>query len=535
MADGAAPITQDEAMVAALRLRDDFPRFAKTTLRIKTKSGEIGPFTLNRAQQHIHARLEAQRNEIGRVRAVIVKGRQLGSSTYVQGRFYWRLWRTGRALKAYILTHEDDATANLFGMAQLFQDEHPWPPRLGTANAKELVFADTKAGYKVATAGNKSGGRSSTIQLFHGSEVAYWPNDQEHVAGVIQAVGEAPGTEIILESTANGIGNVFQSYAAAASRGASDYQVIFVPWHWGEDYQRACPNGWTPAQAWLDYAGAHRLTWEQLYWAWRKNEEFARAIGVDLDEPCWKFRQEYPADLDEAFQTSGNSFIPGAHVLRARRITPAVVASGPLVLGIDASRVRDKVGIIDRRGRRAGELICERMDPGGSGTYVAQQLADRIRRLRPKIVNIDVGAEGTIYDLLCDYGLDCVINPVNFGSKPVGRGVSGDRDYANRRAEMYDAAREWLNGELPVQVPDSDSLQADLTAAEWGPGATRYNATNNQLILEAKDAIKARLGYSPDLGDALALTFAVPTDGFGAEAAAFARPRTRRTNKRTGY
>ena len=519
-------------MAATVRLRDDFPCFAKACLVIRDKSGEVSPFVLNRAQRFIHERLERQKTETGRVRAIIVKGRQLGSSTYVQGRYYWRLWKTAKALRAYILTHEDDATANLFGMAQLFQEHNPFAPPLGTSNVKELNFKDTGAGYKVATAGNKSGGRSSTLQLFHGSEVAYWPNDTEHVAGVIQAVGDVPGSEIILESTANGIGNVFHRYAQAAARELSDYQVIFVPWHWGEDYARPCPNGWECSSEWTDYALAHSLTWEQLYWAWRTNEGLAQAIGASLDEPCWKFRQEYPADLDEAFQTSGNSFIPGAHVLKARKVKPVVIPSGPLILGIDASRVRDKVGIIERRGRRAGQLICERMDPGGSGTYVAQQLADRIRRIRPKLVNIDVGAEGTIYDLLCDYDLGCVINPVNFGSKPVGKGPTGDREYANRRAEMYDAAREWFNGDLPVQIADDDGLHADLTAAHWGPGATRYNAINNQLILEPKDAIKERLGCSPDLGDAFALTFAVPSDFVGMTPAPSPRPRSRR---KTGY
>jgi hypothetical protein len=43
----------------------------------------------------------------------------------------------------------------------------------------------------------------------------------------------------------------------------------------------------------------------------------------------------------------------------------------------------------------------------------------------------------------------------------------------------------------------------------WGTGATRYRS-NNELILEDKDKIKARLGFSPDLGDAAALTFAEP-------------------------
>lgn len=536
MADGGAFIDPELAGAAA-RMHEDLRYFAARFLTIRGKDGSTGVLRFNRAQQFIHERLEQQLAQTGRVRAVIVKGRQLGSSTYVQARFYWRLWRASQPLRAYILTHEEEASANLFAMAQNFQaglNAIGLAPRTEAASAKELRF-DGGAGYKVATAGNRAAGRSSTIQLFHASEAAYWPNDAEHIAGSVQAVGDMPGTEIIFESTANGVGNVFYRYAIAGSRGESDYQTIFVPWFWGEDYSRSCPDGWECSTEWRDYANAHQLTWEQLYWAWRKNEALASAIGSSLDEPCWKFRQEYPATLDEAFQTSGNSFIPGASVLAARKVRPDVIASGPIIMGVDCSRVRDKVGIIDRRGRRVGALVCERMDPGGSGVFVAQQVAAIIRRIRPAIVNIDVGAEGTIYDLLCEFDLGCIINPVNFGSKPIGRGPTGDRSYANRRAEMYDNLREWLAQELPVQIPDDDGLHTDLTAAQWGPGATRYNAVNGELLLESKDAIKARLGSSPDLGDALALTFAVPGGDIPHGKETYT-PRDRiRANRRTGY
>ena len=97
---------------------------------------------------------------------------------------------------------------------------------------------------------------------------------------------------------------------------------------------------------------------------------------------------------------------------------------------------------------------------------------------------------------------------------------------------MYDLMRDWFQGELPVQIPDDDGLHADLTAAELGPGATRWNA-NNELILEEKAKIRERLGASPDLGDAAALTFAVP---FASNMNARNQPtQPRRKNRRTGY
>ncbi len=60
------------------RLKDDFEHYAAKCLSIRTKSGLVVHLKLNVAQKHIHACVEAQRAETGRVRAIILKGRQQG-------------------------------------------------------------------------------------------------------------------------------------------------------------------------------------------------------------------------------------------------------------------------------------------------------------------------------------------------------------------------------------------------------------------------------------------------------------------------
>lgn len=491
---------------------------------------------LNRVQKHVHGLLEAQRARTGKVRALAVKGRQEGFSTYVQARFYHRLWRarSHQALRAFILTHEQDATDNLFGMAQRFHEHMPPGLRkeLKRGNAKELLFADNDCGYQVSTAGSRETGRSATFQLFHGSEVAFWPNAEDHVQASFQSVGNVPGTEIILESTANGVGNLFHRLAQAAIRGESEFQAIFIPWYWDEGYRTDCPASFEPSSQWEQYAQSHKLEWPQLYWAWSKNRDLASTISASLDEPCWKFMQEYPASFEEAFQTSGNAFIPPPLVLKARRPAEPVIGTGPVILGVDPARSGDKVGIIDRCGRRAGERICERMDPQGDTMYVASQIARIIGKIRPDAVCIDVGSNGAgVFDWLADKGYPG-LHAVNFGSNPVGTTQTGDDAHFNRRAEMYDTMREWFSGPLPVQIPDDDALQGDICAAQWGPGMTRYN-TSNELVIEEKSAIKQRIGASPDLGDALALTFAVPYASY-AQAANQPR-RTIHGRRKTGY
>ncbi len=535
----------EEVKFETLRMRDDFPLFAKRCLKIRSKSGEIKPLALNRGQLYLHEKLEKQRLSGKPVRAIIVKGRQMGISTYLQGRFYWRLWgsKKGIALNAFILTHEIPATENLFGMAQRFHDHMPddVKPATKTANAKELLFAGNECGYQVATAGSREVGRSATIQLFHGSEVPSWPNADEHVVSLLTtALAKGPGTEGILEATAKGIGNVFHKMCMAAVRGDSEYEAIFIPWFWDEGYQTPCPGDWADAmpKAWHEYAVLHKLTFEQVYWAWLTNRTLAQSKSLTTDEPCPDFRQEYPATFEEAFQSSGNSFIPALSILKARQKRlggDKIVGRGPIIVGIDPAAQRDKLGIIDRCGRVAGERICERWPPNADVEYVGAKIAAILNRIRPDAVNIDTseGFGAALYNWLLNHGWGHVVNAVSFGSNPIGNGPTGDDLYANRRAEMWDWTREWFETVGGVQMPDDDGLHADVAAPVWGPGATRNSPTTNELIIESKDKIRDRLGASPDLGDALALTFAVP---FEANMQAQNQPMPkRRVNRKTGY
>lgn len=278
---------------ARQRLKDDFEHYAPRCLKIRTKEGKVQPFALNEAQRFIHQRLEEQRRLTGKVRALILKGRQQGASTYVEGRFYWKVTHR-KGVRAFILTHLDEATNNLFDMTKRYHEHCPAlvQPSTKASNAKELIFDRLDSGYKVATAGSKGAGRSSTIQLFHGSEVAFWPNAKAHVAGALQAVPDAPDTEIILESTSDGPIGLFYEMCMAAHAGESEYQLIFVPWFWQSEYRKPVPKGFTLTPEDRDYQAAHGLDLGQM--AWRR----AKIIELGGLET---FQREYPSTVTEAF------------------------------------------------------------------------------------------------------------------------------------------------------------------------------------------------------------------------------------------
>lgn len=489
-----------------LKLMTSFPAYASACLHIRTKAGTVNRFRLNRTQSALHTRLEAQRSSKRKVRALVLKGRQVGISTYIGGRFYWRVTHK-RGFLTQILTHLDDASENLFGMAKRFHEMCPpmFQPQTGASNAKELVFSKIDSGYKVGTAGSKAVGRSATIQLFHGSEVAFWPNAEEHFAGIVQALSKADDTECILESTANGIGNVFHSLWKAAERGDSEFEAIFLPWYWHEEYATEPPAGWAPPEVWSEYGRLYALSPAQVYWAYITNRDLSVVGGGAHDEINWKFRQEYPANADEAFQTSGqDAFIRPDLVVAARK--NRVNGHGPIILGVDPARGGgDKTGIIDRQGRRMGGHVCKRLDHADLMATAGEilRIANGLRQHGLRKVIVDTTGLGAgLYDRLCET-LPGMVEGVNFASKAYDL-----EHYANRRAEMWDDLRQWFEDPAGVQVPDSDEFQGDVCAIIRGPGATRFDSSG-RLLLEAKEHVRERLTFSPDLGDAAALTMAM--------------------------
>lgn len=478
-----------EAQLDSIR---NFDQFAPKFLVIRTKSGIPKPFGFNRAQRYLHERLELQRRETGKVRAVILKGRQQGCSTYIQARFFHQVITT-RGKKAFILTHDKEATKNLFGMAQRFYDnlEPGLIPQADTSNAKELYFREFDSGYAIGTAGNKSVGRSQTIQLFHGSEVAFWQFAEDHSKGILQAISAEKGTEIILESTANGIGNYYHSRWLQGMGESSEYQAIFLPWYWQDEYTYDAQNFNLSDEEYLlmEYYGKNGLTNEHLAWRRIKIAEFSK----DYDAGREKFSTEYPFSATEAFKNPvANTFINSKYVDRARN--NEVEANGPLIIGVDvAISDRDRTAILRRRGRHVFPI--ERIS-----NYNTMEIVGLVKRIitqeNPAKVYIDcIGVGAGVVDRLQEMGFECV-EGVN-----VARSANDKERFKNLRAELWSDMRDWLYGEMPVQIPDCDILHSELCCLGFKENSS------GQLQIEGKDELRSRGLPSPDGADALSLTF----------------------------
>jgi hypothetical protein len=312
------------------RLAWDFPFFAEQCLRILPKKRALGmvPLALNDEQLRLDQALEKQRLNGEPQRAIVLKARRIGFSTYTQGKLIQHT--TQHANHDALVVAQDKKTAGtLFSVGELMYRQLPQNPELGIkptiANRSRrtaLYFGnpsrlDADAGQiginsslVVDTANEMEAGRGQTYTAVHASEVAFWPDIETKLLGLLSTVPADPDTLVILESTANG-NNFFRDLWDDAVDGKNGYIPFFAPWHEDEANRRefmtlsdraefASQLGQGPygedEPMLKDRFG---LTLEQLHWRrWRIDQP-------DIAGDLRKFRQEFPAFAEEAFISTG--------------------------------------------------------------------------------------------------------------------------------------------------------------------------------------------------------------------------------------
>ena len=276
----------------------DFELFAKEQIRIITKNASVGfvPFTFNAAQIEINRQLEDQRKKTGKVRAIVLKARQQGISTYCAARVFWKSFFTPYT-RSVVMAHDSATSDALFNMSRNIIDNMEDRPTLQKSNAKEILFEHNKSGYRLYTAGAKEAGRGTTPTIAHLSEVAFWQFDEQILAGLFQGISQENETEVILESTANGASGEFFRLFQGAMLGENEYVPIFLPWFITPEYRRKAPKGFERTDEEEELVEKYSLDNDQLYWRRLK-------IGESGER---KFIQEYPASAEQAFLVTGNS------------------------------------------------------------------------------------------------------------------------------------------------------------------------------------------------------------------------------------
>jgi hypothetical protein len=520
MSQAAKKEYTDEYLEVAVRLYDDYRYYAEQALKIKPKTkkqGALIPLVFNTAQTYIYYMLQRQKALIQKIRAFIVKGRQQGCSTFIQG-MYFHETSMNYGVKTFIQTHSKDATANLYGIAQRFLKNlsDDIRPHVSISNTTKLTFDELDSGYSVSTAGSKDTGRSDTIDHLHGSEVAFWGSTHDHTTGLLQAVPDAPNTSIIMESTANGLGGYFhKGYTSAEAGKNGDYIAIFTPWYWQDEYRKPVPAGFKLTEEEAEYIELYdtypifkedwviemitrKIDLEQMVWRRDKIAEFEG----DVD----RFNQEYPATAQMAFQYSAvDSFIPAKSVVAALK-RPQYRSYGAIVGGFDPSLTEtgDKKGFIYRQGANVWGLEYPKLK--GHDAMVAfckKKLDDKVIVLDRLFILAGGGGFG-IWDTLDNDGY-CDDDRVTLVNE--GKGALEEHKYVKKRAEMSDAVKQALiDPDRPLSICIDEKYKDTFTTELTSEGATEDSM--NRTLIEKKDKVKVRTGYDPAGYDALKATFA---------------------------
>lgn len=508
------------------RLTDDLEYFLdKAGIVIKDDQGNVIPFRLNIAQRWTHYCLEQQRKTKGWVRALVLKGRQQGLSTYINGRYFHHVMRIpGRSV--FILSHEGSTTNKLFAMVRRFYDnmEPALKPVRDKDNPHSMTFPGLEADYAAGTAGNEQSGRGGTAQRFHWSEAAYTDNAYEIQDGALESIRLADGNEVIIESTANGPGGFFHEKCMGALHNIGDYILIFCCWFWEEDYERDddgsplteeeikfCEAYFTKPFPFQRYPISRAKARRKLMWRRKKVEDYSPS---NSEAGKAKFRSVYPSNPIEAFLATGIGEIRPDAIMAARASDGkiGIDSLAARVGGCDPageSKKADRTILAIRQGRVLDKVLrFARLSP--------TELLDRVAKV----------IEDEHLDMLFvdnAYGRDLVdhLKSLRFRNHVLGvwfQEQASEAKYLNKRSEILTLAANWVN-EGGVSLPDGPTRQIDENQflcsgdeihADLAMLPTHRENANSVISFVAKDELIKKFKRSPDILDAVALTFSFP-------------------------
>jgi len=310
------------------QLIDDAEVFIPTLLKVVAKSGTVVPLIPFETQRKVVESVKRQ-DAMGKpVRTIVLKCRQFGGTTIGEAITYHRTVK--QPYQHSVCIADDETTSNLMlNMGHTFTREWrrsweryqedpdnnppvPPPPLVKASNARRLIFADPDRSKEKGDRGLNSdiliqlgsdakAGRGQMIRHLHASELPYWPVEAGKImSGLLKCVPSLPGTTVILESTANGMGGYFYDTWMDAKSGRNDFDPIFVPWFDVKEYRY--PAGVADLGRLDDYEQGlirdYGLDLAQIAW-------YRWALINQCDNDPDELHKDYPSTEAEAFVSSG--------------------------------------------------------------------------------------------------------------------------------------------------------------------------------------------------------------------------------------
>jgi phage terminase large subunit len=326
-----------------------------------------------------------------------------------------------------------------------------------------------------------------------------WPKSGNATAQADTLAGLHQDYTLFLLDEAGGIPDAVMASAEAVLASGIEGHIVIAgnPTHLSGPLYRACTTEkdlWYVVQITGDPDNPKRAKRVPIEWA----REQIRKYGPDNPWVRVNVFGEFP-------QASLNALIGDDDVRAAQKryYRPFEIGPLPKIMGVDVARQGNDMSVIARRqGPQIHNLNRYRnVENGLVGASIANRIWNEFDA-DACFVDATGGLGFTWLDQLSVLGKSGI--PVQFSSTK----MSSDR-YANKRAEIFFLFTEWIKAGGAIPPEDSDGGR-ELREALIN---TTYTFKGDKLLLEDKDGIKAKIGFSPDEADACALTFAEPVTG----------------------
>ncbi|MCM1504889.1 MAG: hypothetical protein NC127_06815 [Muribaculum sp.] len=402
-------VVADDAAFAELRMKHDFEYWAACCVTVKDKvSGMDMRLRLNRPQRRVLCELEKQRLAGKPIRMIMLKARQWGGSTLIQTYMAWIQCLHRRNWNSLICAHVKDTSATIRGMYTKLLANYP----------EEFWLEDAKPCFKpfersvntrviegrgcMVTVGSCEGQeavRGGDYAMAHLSEVAFWPDTvnrspEGFIRAVCGGIARVPLSLIVLESTANGVGNFFHNEWLRSVRGESDKVAVFVPWYEIDIYSSPVDDAetlWTSLDDYEKGLWERGCTLEQICWYRGKRREYPTRQLMAA---------EYPTDDVEAFANTGNGVFDINHVDRLRSLCREAPMRGELAVGAVTG-----IGALDVKGF---------VEDAKGALSVWKTPAEGVSGRGRYVVAVDVGGRSAA----SDYSVIAVIDRFGEGGLP---------------------------------------------------------------------------------------------------------------------
>ena len=216
--------------------------------------------------------------------------------------------------------------------------------------------------------------------------------------------------------------------------------------------------------------------------------EWIEDYGEDSDFVRVRVRGECP-------RVGSTQLIPGEVVATCRKYKAVAYSGLPKILSVDVARFGDDRSVIGLRQGRQFRILAKLR--GVDTVQLAERVIGFITSEQPDAVVIDGDGLGAgCVDHLRHRGFSDSVFEFHGGARAFDAAA-----FYNRRAEVWSQMADWLKA--GAQIPDDPEMEVDLCGVQYG------YSSKSQVQLERKEDMKARGMASPDLGDALAMSFSV--------------------------